>query len=206
MRVLVVDDEANVRKLVRTVLVIYGHEVMEAGNGLQGLQLAKEERCDLVITDQLMPLMNGMALIACLATERYPARYLLMSGYSANEGAPPGLSFLRKPFTSSQLIDAVERLLNDRTLPELEKKWLLAQEQWREALTEFDKIISDVLSGIPQPDGALRIERAALKRRATYQQRSQAFHQYREALKACGALGAAAETSEPEGLSSWGGA
>jgi YesN/AraC family two-component response regulator len=199
MRVLIVDDEANVRKLLKTLLVIHGYEVMEAADGLQGLQVAKQKRCDLVIADQIMPLLNGLDMISRLAAERYAARYLLISGYGANHGLPPGLSFLRKPFTSSQLIDAVEWLLNEPTLPELEKKWLLAQEQWREALTEFNEVISEVPSGIPHPDGALRIERAALNRRATYERRSQAFHKYKEALRACGVLGETTETLELEG-------
>jgi CheY-like chemotaxis protein len=121
MRVLVVDDEANVRKLLRTLLVTHGYGVVEAENGLEGLQVAKQQPCDLVITDQVMPLLNGLDMISRLAAERYPARYLLISGYIPNQSVPPGFSFLRKPFTPSQLIDAVERLQQEATLTELER-------------------------------------------------------------------------------------
>jgi DNA-binding NarL/FixJ family response regulator len=196
MRVLVVDDEACVRKLLRAVLVVHGYEVIEAENGLQGLQVAKCLPCDLVITDQIMPLLNGLDVISRLATERYPARYLLISGYGVNQGVPPGLSFLRKPFTSSQLINAVERLRQEPTLPDLEKQWLEAKAQWAEACTAVKDIISDAPSGIPHPDGTQRIERATARQYFTYENYSQAFHRYRETLQACGVLGASTETSD----------
>jgi CheY-like chemotaxis protein len=198
MRVLVVDDEADVRKLLRIVLVINGYEVMEAENGLQGLAFAKQYLCDLVITDQIMPVLNGQEMISRLAAERYPARYLLISGYGANQGVPPGLSVLRKPFTSSQLIDAVERLLNEPTLPELKRACDLAKCEWKESVRETEEILLDVPSQIPNPDGTARIERAALKRRTAYEQYFQAFHKYKEALKACGVLGVTTEKAGPE--------
>jgi DNA-binding response OmpR family regulator len=74
MRILVVDDEAVVRELIRTVLASYEHEVLEADNGLHGLEVAKAQPCDLVITDRVMPLLNGKDMISRLATEQYPAR------------------------------------------------------------------------------------------------------------------------------------
>jgi CheY-like chemotaxis protein len=199
MWVLVVDDEANVRKLLRAVLAVHGYEVIEAENGLQGLQVAKHQRCDLVITDHIMPLMNGQEMISRLAAERYPARYLLISGYGADRARYSGLSFLSKPFTSLQLIAAVERLLHEPTIPELEIEWLEAKARWEEACTDVKDIISDVPSGIPHPDGTQRIERAAVSQYFKYERSSQAFRRYREALKACGVLGAAAEQPEPAG-------
>jgi PleD family two-component response regulator len=90
MRVLVVDDEADVRKLLKTLLVINGYEVVEAENGLQAFQVAKDRQCDLVITDQIMPLMNGLEVIARLAAERYPARYLLMVDIHLTQVATTG--------------------------------------------------------------------------------------------------------------------
>jgi YesN/AraC family two-component response regulator len=201
MRILVVDDEAGVRELLKTVLASFGYEVMEAENGFQGLQVAKQHPYDLVITDQIMPLLNGLDMISCLAAERYPARYLLISGYSANQRVPPGLSFLGKPFTVSQLIDAVERLLKEPTLAELERACHLAKREWRESVRETAEILSDVPSQIPHPDGALRIERAALKRRTLYERYMQAFYEYKGALQACGVLGAITEKSDSGGSS-----
>jgi CheY-like chemotaxis protein len=189
MLVMIVDDEVGVRDLIRNVLTGAGYEVIEAENGIQGLQYAKLQRCDLIITDQIMPLLTGREMIARLATERYPARYLLISGYSQNVQVPSELPFLSKPFTISELVDATRRLENEPTLPELEKDWRLAQRLWQEAATEFKQIISDVPSGIPHPDGALRIERVALKRRTSHERYMEAFQQYRRTLHACGVVG-----------------
>lgn len=199
MRVLVVDDEANVRKLLRLVLTRHGYEVLEAENGLQGLQVAKQQRCDLVITDQIMPVLDGLDMISHLAAERYPARYLLISGYGVNQGMPPGLSLLRKPFSSSQLMDALERLQQEPTLLELERGWQVAKQEWEKSIRQTEEFLLDVPSQIPHPDGELRIERAALRGTATYERYMQAFHKYRRALKAYGVLGGTAETSEPRG-------
>jgi DNA-binding NarL/FixJ family response regulator len=198
MRVLVVDDEANVRKLLRTVLVMHGHEVIEAENGLQGFTFAKQQSCNLVITDQLMPVLSGTDLIARLATDRYPARYLLISGYHLDPTIPSGLAFLRKPFTAGQLIEAVQKLQHQLTLPEIEREWQQAKARWREAVMEFKDVISDVPSQIPHPDGATRIERAALNRNTAYEWYSQAFHNYKTALQVYGVLGLTAENLERE--------
>jgi YesN/AraC family two-component response regulator len=67
MRILVVDDEAVIRKLLKTVLASRRYEVWEAENGLPGLEMAKQQPCDLVITDQIMPLLNGLDMISRLA-------------------------------------------------------------------------------------------------------------------------------------------
>jgi YesN/AraC family two-component response regulator len=186
MRLLVVDDDLTVRRIIRTVLAKQGHEISEAGDGLQGLALAKQHPCDLVITDEIMPLLNGQNMISRLAAERYPARYLLISGYHLDQPVQCGVAFLRKPFTAGQLIEVVQRLQHEPTLPELEKKWLLEQEQWREALTEFREVISDVPSQIPHSNEALRIERATLKQNTAYERYSQVFHNYKEALQVYG--------------------
>jgi len=165
------------------------------------LSFAKQQLFDLVITDQLMPGLNGTDLIARLATDRYPARYLLISGYGLNQPVQSGLAFLAKPFTTRQLIDVVQRLQYEPTLPELEKEWRQAKARWEEAATGFKEIISDVPSGMAHPDGMLRIERAALNRRTTYELHVQAFQRYKAALQACGVLGVASENLEPEDFS-----
>jgi hypothetical protein len=99
------------------------------------------------------------------------------------------------------LIDVVQRLQHEPTLPELEKEWRQAKARWEEAATGFKEIISDVPSGIAHPDGMLRIERAALKRRTTYELHVKAFRRYKAALQGCGLLGVASENLEPEDFS-----
>jgi CheY-like chemotaxis protein len=187
MRTLVVDDEAAVRHFIHTALADRGYDVVVAENGLEALQVARRDPlCDLVITDQIMPMLSGLELIARLAMERYPARYLLISAYGSGGQVPAGLACLAKPFTISQLMDTVDALLNEPTLLELEHSWKLARKEWMGAATELTEIICDVPSQIPHPDGSLRLERAAMKRDAAYNRYKEALHRYRQALQSCG--------------------
>ena len=70
-RVLIVDDEAESRTRLRSLLQAHGHAVSEATNGLDALELARQQRPDLVISDILMPQMDGFAL--CRASRTDPA-------------------------------------------------------------------------------------------------------------------------------------
>jgi CheY-like chemotaxis protein len=201
MRVLVVDDKGIVRKIIRSVLAKQGYEVIEAENGLKGLNVAKQQPCELVITEQLMPVLNGTDLIAWLLTDYYPARYLLISGYNFDQPVQFGLAFLAKPFTAGELFGVVDRLQHQPTLPELEKECRQAKSRWQEAVAEFKEVISDVPSEISHPDGVLRVDRIALKQNTAYERYSQAFHNYKAALQGCGILGLNYENLEPEDLS-----
>ena len=199
MQVLVVANDATIRQIIRTLLAKHRYEVIEAENGLQGWTFARQYSCDLVITDEIMPLMNGREMISHLAAERYAAMYLLISGY--NQAVQSGVAFLRKPFTARQLTEVVKRLQHEPTLPELENAWQKAKDRWQEALTEFQAVISDVPSRIASPDGTLRIERAADKQRTTYKRFIEAFHNYKATLRGCGVLGLNYDNLEPEDLS-----
>jgi CheY-like chemotaxis protein len=108
--VLLVDDEEGVRSYCRRVLEGDGARVMEAANGKVALQLLQsgESPLDLVITDLLMPVINGRELAEVLSVFR-PG--LPVIGISADPGAAADrrLHVLRKPFTSDELLEAVGR-------------------------------------------------------------------------------------------------
>lgn len=183
MRVLIVDDEPGIREIVCSILATKGYETLEAKNGLQALGLARQIPCDLVITDQVMPGMSGLELIGRLSAERYPARYLLISGYGFDHEADGGLAFLAKPFTMAQLIDTLKEVANLPTLPELERTWREAKKDWEEAIGEMDGVMLGVPSKIPHPDGSLLIERAGQRRRIAFEKYIEALRRYRKALK-----------------------
>jgi CheY-like chemotaxis protein len=189
MRVLVVDDEVSIRQLIRGVLTKKGYEAVEAENGLQALEIARRFPCDLVITDQMMPGMNGLDLIARLTAERYPARYLLISGYGLDDEETGGLPFLAKPFTMQQLMEAVEKLDAEPKLPQLERAWREAKYEWEEAIAEMEGLIMEVPSEVPHPDGTLLIQKAGQNRQMAYEKYVTAFRTYRKALQQGGALG-----------------
>jgi signal transduction histidine kinase/CheY-like chemotaxis protein len=114
--VLLVEDESSVRRLLATVLDGAGFRVLEARNGQQALETcANGEKLDLVITDLMMPVMGGDALMKRLA-ERHPhIPVLAMSGHAeetvaANAGRI-SVPLLKKPFGPPQLLAMVREVL-----------------------------------------------------------------------------------------------
>jgi PAS domain S-box-containing protein len=116
--ILVVEDQIEVRNFVETALRSYGYTVHTCVDGSDALRFAAqfEGPIHMLVTDVIMPGMNGVAL-AGLLTERRPGlRILLMSGYTDN--AIPGsatiddeISYLQKPFSPSQLAAKVREVL-----------------------------------------------------------------------------------------------
>ena len=121
-RVLVIDDEEQVRTLIREVLEGAGHEVMEAGNGREAMKLYEANPTNVVITDLVMPEQDGLETIRELR-RRFPAvKIIAVSGaqqklnldllYVAEKlGA---LRTLEKPFDICKLVALVEELLQDK--------------------------------------------------------------------------------------------
>jgi len=115
--ILVVEDEAGIRALVRKILRRQGYEVLEAANGQDALALCRDhvQRVDLLITDVLMPHMGGRELVERLQTQGHDMKVLYVSGYTGEATAysdlPPGTAFLQKPFTLGSLLDKVKEVL-----------------------------------------------------------------------------------------------
>jgi signal transduction histidine kinase/CheY-like chemotaxis protein len=117
--ILVVEDEEIVRELVCEILRGHGYHVLATGRGSEALRLLAEEKrgVDLLISDVVMPEMNG-ALVAQRVREICPrARVLFVSGYSENDMADQGLEelafqVLQKPFTPDTLARKVREVLD----------------------------------------------------------------------------------------------
>jgi two-component system cell cycle sensor histidine kinase/response regulator CckA len=116
--ILVVEDEAGIRALVRKILRRQGYEVLEAANGQDALALCREhgQRVELLITDVLMPQMGGRELVERLQTQGHNMKVLYVSGYTDDATVyagdlPPGTAFLQKPFTLGSLLDKVKEVL-----------------------------------------------------------------------------------------------
>jgi PAS domain S-box-containing protein len=113
--VLLVEDAPAVRAFVARALDLYGYTVLQAANGDEALQIADRRPFDLLLSDVVMPGMNGLELAAHVMRSRPDARVLLMSGYDENR--PPGIAGspmprLRKPFTPTALAHAVRNVLD----------------------------------------------------------------------------------------------
>jgi CheY-like chemotaxis protein len=112
---LVVEDQPEVRQLTCSILKQFGYQILEASSGEEALCLAEAHvgHLDLLLTDVIMPGMNGLELAARLKAMR-PTPILLMSGYSDRmEGVhDSGVTYIQKPFTPDTLVRTVREVLN----------------------------------------------------------------------------------------------
>ena len=116
--ILVVEDEQALRKLTSSVLQDLGYTVLEAGDAAEALALVKQSKpaVDLLLTDVVMPGKSGRDLADELVPQIPGMKVLFMSGYTdgaiaAHRVLEPGLSLLRKPFSSEELTQTVARIL-----------------------------------------------------------------------------------------------
>jgi two-component system, cell cycle response regulator CpdR len=120
-RILVAEDESAVREFVVRALRVAGHEPTAVDDGQQALNALAMSRFDLLLTDIVMPGLDGIAL-ALKASSAYPdMRVLLMSGYAAERQRAHNLDALfhdviAKPFSLKALCEAVDDTLAGRPL------------------------------------------------------------------------------------------
>lgn len=110
-KVLVVDDESNMRFLIRMILESAGHEVVEAAHGADALERVKESRVDLMVTDLMMPVMSGRELVERLRADRKTASLpILVVSANSSAVATAADAVLGKPFDAAALVAAVDLL------------------------------------------------------------------------------------------------
>jgi DNA-binding response OmpR family regulator len=107
-RVLVVDDDAILRRVLRTALAQGGFDVAQVGSGRDALHLAEAYEFELIITDLQMPGMDGVALLRALRERRVYSPVIVMSGapeaQRADILAVGAFEFLPKPFNTADLL------------------------------------------------------------------------------------------------------
>lgn len=118
--VLVVDDERAVRRFASRILQQDGHTVHEAADGAEALDLMEGGTLpvELVVSDIIMPRLNGVELLKALAVTRPSVPVILMSAYAQRELADMGVvapcGVLPKPFPAERLLQEVRRCLGKR--------------------------------------------------------------------------------------------
>jgi nitrogen-specific signal transduction histidine kinase/ActR/RegA family two-component response regulator len=121
-RVLVVEDENGVRRLVRRILESRGYSVITAVNGADAIEVAGREEgpIDLLLTDVVMPGMSGPEVAAYFARRRPSTKVLFFSGYTGDAISRHGVKgadipLIQKPFSADDLVRAIRGILDSRT-------------------------------------------------------------------------------------------
>jgi CheY-like chemotaxis protein len=121
--VLVVEDEAAVRRLVSRVLDAYGFAAQAAGAAPDAVRLAAQPavRFDLLLTDVVLPGMTGRAVADAVLAHQPHCKVLFMSGYTddaiVRHGVlDEGVAFIQKPFTADALVHKINEVLDSRSL------------------------------------------------------------------------------------------
>ena len=118
--ILLVEDESTVRKLSRHILCECGYTVLEAENGAEAIEIARQhaDRIDLVVTDIVMPIMGAKKMLQLIYPYLRSHKVILLSGYSDEDhvtepGSPLTTTFIQKPFSIAELTKTVRRVLDD---------------------------------------------------------------------------------------------
>lgn len=116
-KVLIIEDHADIRRLIRLTLEITDYEIAEAADGSSGAVLAQEFRPDLVLLDVMMPgALDGLQVCRLLKARSPATRVLLLSARGRSEDLEAGMqagadAYLVKPFSPLQLIESIQSQL-----------------------------------------------------------------------------------------------
>jgi CheY-like chemotaxis protein len=116
-RILVVDDEPDFRYILRRILERADYEVLDAIDGVAALEAVHRSRPDLIITDMMMPVMNGAELIRRLRADPLTARIPILAATSDVDLAGGADAVLKKPYRSAELLAAADVLLTQKVDP-----------------------------------------------------------------------------------------
>ncbi|MAE69080.1 MAG: hypothetical protein CME06_01280 [Gemmatimonadetes bacterium] len=122
-RILIVDDEDELREMLAETVRSLGHEVHTASDGDVGLRVYKQQQIDLVITDLKMPRMNGLTLLREVKLVRPDAVVLMITAYPTIDSAVQAIKlgaydYITKPFKLEQIEIVVRRAVEKKRLLE----------------------------------------------------------------------------------------
>jgi DNA-binding NtrC family response regulator len=116
-KILIVDDEKKMRHLLAIMLQRLGHDIYEAGDGIEALEKLKAQAYDMVITDIKMPRMDGIALLNKLKEANIDCPVVFITAFATVDSAVDAMrrgaaDYITKPFDADRIVLTVERTLN----------------------------------------------------------------------------------------------
>lgn len=120
-RILVIDDEEGIRRMLAYALSSHGYEVETAGNGEEGVREARKQKFDVVISDLTMPTMDGLDALPLLKEIDPKMEVIIVTGFGTIEAALQSMKrgaydFITKPFQIEDLLRLLEKALEKRQL------------------------------------------------------------------------------------------
>ncbi len=118
-KILVVDDEEPIRKLLANMMSLKGHQCVTANNGIEALGKIKGAKFDALITDIVMPEMDGIALTKKVSNHYQNFPVMVMTGYAEEYSAETAIAsgareFIRKPFSVSEFLIRFDQMMRDQ--------------------------------------------------------------------------------------------
>jgi DNA-binding response OmpR family regulator len=156
-RILVVDDEPDIRTLVQLNLELDGHEVITAANGAEALELIADEIPDVMLLDLMMPEVDGWTVLETIkAAGDLDVNHIPVLMLTANDavdarvrgGIEGAIRYLTKPFSPLVLREEVRNALDGETEPAKRRR---ATQAALEQLARLEKGSGDVVEGTPRP-------------------------------------------------------
>ena len=152
--ILIIDDEANMRHMLSTLLAKHGYTVDVASDGAAGLSRIEQHRYDFILCDLKMPVMDGMAFLATIQERRYPGTVIMMSAYGTDDQAietvkQGAYDYISKPFKVEEIL-LVLRKAEERERLRRENVQLKAQLDSIDSQRSFGGMVgtSKVMKGV----------------------------------------------------------
>lgn len=124
MRILIVEDEEKIRKLIKLNLTLEGYEVQEADNGVKAIALVNEQYFDLILLDIMLPELNGFEICEQIRLRNKQVAIIIVSAKDSQDDRIKGLrlgadDYITKPFNLEELLLRIQNLLKRRSTEEI---------------------------------------------------------------------------------------
>jgi CheY-like chemotaxis protein len=145
-KILVVDDEELMRKMVVTILSKLGHSCLTAVDGVDALEKMKGNKIDAVITDIKMPNMDGITLIGKILTEYPGVPIMVMTAFEEEYSAGIAISvgareFIKKPFSLDEFAIRLHKMINEAEALRRLKGEKGADEEMEDLMKELEETL-----------------------------------------------------------------